>query len=212
MPSSDRQAGSNDLDDQWDVDLGDALYIPGQDGDPTRWERGVHLRPILPEDFRLIYSWSTSPDVARTWRYRGATPQPEQFAEHLWAGVLCQYIAESVDGRPLGLASLYDANQSARHSHFSCIVADWARRSGAALGIALSMLGHGFRTWPFEKFYMETNSYGLEHYKSAVERGFFIEEARLRRYELFGDEWADLIYLSIDRDQFRSFSESFGGA
>lgn len=200
---------------EWDIDLGDGLYIPTSgtvEPATTRWENAVEFRAFRPADFELVYSWATAPDVSHTWRYRGATPSPEMFAQQLWTGVLCQFIA-TIRGSeaPIGLATLYDANLSSQHAHMSCLVASRYRRTGAPIGMALALLTYAFDTWPLVKVYMETNSVSIRQYQSALNRRFFFEEARILGFERFGDGWADLIYLSIDRAGLAAAKSFFGG-
>lgn len=164
----------------------------------------VVLRPLLEEDVVVLYEWSLSPDVARTWRFRGTTPPPEVFRARLWDGVLCHFMCvRRQDPLPIGYVSLYDANLAALNVKLSCIVAPELRFGRNAVDCVLAILGFAFSQWPFDRVLMECNSVSIRQFESAVERGLMREEARLRQYERFGDgEWVDLVWLSAERATF----------
>ena len=164
----------------------------------------VTLGAVLPTYFEQIYGWCTAPEVAQTWRYRGSTPSPETFAHDLWQGVLCQYLAyDTSSGEPVGLVSLYDANLASRRAFVSCLIAPAWHSTGVATEAMRLILRHGFDSWPLDKVYMETNSFAIQAFQSAIRVGIFVEEARLVDFETFGTGTSDLIYLSVSRSDFR---------
>lgn len=67
---------------------------------------------------------------------------------------------------------------------------------------------YAFSTFPLSRLIMETNSIAIEQFRSAVNRGSFVEEARLHNYERIGTEWSDLVYLSVSSHVFLGSSDS----
>lgn len=58
-------------------------------------EGGLSMRPVRQQDLPILYEWSTAPDVASSWRFRGATPPFSAFVELLFSGVLAQFVGAS---------------------------------------------------------------------------------------------------------------------
>lgn len=169
----------------------------------------TNLSPVGDDDLYLLYRWSTDPSVGKTWRYRGQTPPFDVFVAQLWTGLLCHFFYRRYEGDPgSAYASLYDANLASGVAKVSVIVAPELRQGHVSVEALVELLQFGFAQWPLRKVYLECNSHSLRQFGSAVERGYFVEEARLRDYELFGDgEWSDRIYLSTDREAVRAYGE-----
>ncbi len=162
----------------------------------------VQLRPVGEEDVPMLYQWALTPAAAKTWKYRGATPPPDVFRRDLWSGVLAQYLVTSrLGGEPVALASVYNANMSSKRAHMACLAAPDQVGGGLALLGAVALAAHAFETWPFEKLYFETTSLALEQFSSVMSSGLVSEEARLVDYERFGEDRADLIYLSMEKER-----------
>ncbi|HEX5264866.1 MAG TPA: GNAT family N-acetyltransferase, partial [Phenylobacterium sp.] len=70
----------------------------------------VLLRPLGPGDRDLLLAWRNLPEVAR-WMYSDHAITPEEHARW-FAGALAdtrrRYWVIEADGRPVGLANLYD--------------------------------------------------------------------------------------------------------
>ena len=133
--------------------------------------------------------------------YRGATPSFDEFVGHLFASVLAQFVFER-SGRPVAIGALYDANYPAQRASIRLLVS--GEDNGWSTGVdAFALLAHyGFHNFPVARLIMQTNSVALEQFRRATEFGLFTEEARLHNFERFGDEWADLVYLSAPRALF----------
>lgn len=169
----------------------------------------ISLLPVRGSDHEQLYEWFTDVSVARTWRYRGRTPDPESFVTHLWSGVYSHFMFH-VHGQdlPVGYGSIYDVSFSARNAKIAVLIAPELRRGFLAVQCFLKLALFSFEQWPLDRLFMECNSFSVTQFESSVERGIFLEEARIRDYECFGDnEWADLIWLSVSR---RSLEEYAG--
>lgn len=161
----------------------------------------LRMRPVDPNDLPEIYRWSTSPDVARVWMYRGATPSFDEFVAHLFASVTAQFVFERRD-RAIAIGAIYDANFAAQRASIRLLVspanASWMTGFDAFCRLAV----HAFATFPLSRLYFQTNTIAVRQFERGIRTGLFVEEARLHNFERFGDEWADLIYLSTGRNLF----------
>jgi RimJ/RimL family protein N-acetyltransferase len=161
----------------------------------------VRMRPLRDEDLPILYEWSASPEVARTWMYRGSTPSFPAFIEHLTrSNVLVQY-GFMRSGELIGFGAIYDANMAAQRASIRLLLARAGRPSPFAVDCFAVLADYAFRTFPLRKLYIEANEDSVRQYARAVGI-YFTEEARLRDFERFGDDWSDLIYLSTDRELF----------
>jgi hypothetical protein len=161
---------------------------------------GLVMAPLRDSDYQEVYRWSIDPSVSRTWMYRGATPSFEEFMQHLFGSVLAQFIFLR-DHRPVAVGALYDANFAAGRAAIRVLVSPEQTHPLTGFdGFAL-LSRYAFANFPFDKLYMQVNSFSVTQFQRAVDYGYFAEEARLHNYERFGDEWADLVYLSVSRSR-----------
>lgn len=131
------------------------------------------------------------------WRYRGATPSPEQFVRQLWDGVLIQYVVQGRQ-RPelLGTVGLYNANFASGYAYAYAIAAPDRVRTGKVIEGLLLMLEYAFRVWQFRKIYFELPEYNLHQFGSAVGR-YITEEARLIDHEVIAGRSWDLLTFAL---------------
>ena len=162
----------------------------------------IELKPVRPADVDMLYQWFTAVENARVWRYRGATPDPEAFGTHLWAGTLAHFLCISESPRvPVCYVSIYDANLASGHAKMACISSPQHRKTGASTFGFIAGASYAFKHWPFERILLECNTYSVEGFASGIERGFLHEIARIPRYERFAmNDWADLIWLEYRRE------------
>jgi RimJ/RimL family protein N-acetyltransferase len=163
----------------------------------------VAMRALREVDLPQLYEWSTSPDVARTWRYRGATPSFPMFIDQMFASTLSLY-AFVCDSQLIGYGNLYDASLSAGHAHLSLFLGPENRKSTLFLSCFFAITDYAFDTWPLRKLYLECNSESIDQFKSAIDSGLLTEEARLVDYERSGRGTSDLIFLSFGRPEWMS--------
>ena len=177
------------------------------DGRPRVTTRRVTLRTVGPADLPFLYATATDPTVSYRWRYRGATPSPEQFATELWQGVLCQYLVVHTDGgAPVGLVSAYQADLANR----TCYVALLGERTHDASGLllegALLFVTYLFHTWDLRQIYAEVPGYTMDAFASGVGR-YFREEGRLVDHSFHGGRFWDLHILALHRADWEKKAE-----
>jgi len=171
--------------------------------------RSVVLRPVVQQDYDVLRLALLSEGMALHWRYRGATPAPEQFVEQLWAGVLCQFIVTTPnDPRPRGLVLCYNADL---HSGFAYVAATKLspldRTTLVARGFAM-FLGYVFDVWAFRKVYAEVPAYNLTQFSSAIGSIMKIE-GQLRNHRRLLNRYWDEYTLAIDGVQFHEKYDRF---
>jgi RimJ/RimL family protein N-acetyltransferase len=161
----------------------------------------LRMTSLRQSDFEEIHTWACEPDVAPVWMYRGSTPPLDQFVQNLYAAVLAQFVFRYAED-PVAIGAIYEPNFAAGHASVRLVTSPRARRAHTAVDSFVLLAEYGFKTYPLRKLYMQTNSSAIQSFSSALRRGFFEEEARLVDFERNGEEWLDLIYLSVARQVF----------
>ncbi len=162
--------------------------------------RRVVLRPVHVQDYPSLYAIAMAGENATRWRYRGATPSPEQFVRQMWDGVLVQYAVVGRQlGRLYGTVGLYNANLPSGYVYGYAMSAPDRMGSGKVVEGLLLMLEYAFRTWELRKVYFELPEFNLPQFQSAVGR-YLVEEGRLIDHELLGGRRWDLVTLALYAD------------
>jgi len=177
------------------------------EGSPRLATRRVALRTIGPSDLPFLYAVATDPATSYRWRYRGATPSPEQFAAELWHGVLCQYLVVHTEGgRPVGLVSAYQADLANRTCYVALLGDKAHDASGLLLESALLFVTYLFHTWDLRQIYAEVPGYTMDAFASGVGR-YCREEGRLVDHSFHGGRFWDLHILAIHRADWEKKAE-----
>jgi RimJ/RimL family protein N-acetyltransferase len=194
---------TSELGPEWTV--GEHAHRNGGDPAEKRFEppplegRHVELRPITPEDYHWLQRAELSSELAMRWRFRGATPGPEQWAQAIWTGALAQFLViERRTGEPAGLVAIYRANFQHGHAALGAARFASAKSPVMILGIAL-FLRYVFACWNFRKLYLELPEYNYSQFASGLGRIFEIE-GRLREHNYFDGRLWDELLLAIYRD------------
>jgi hypothetical protein len=165
--------------------------------------QGVHvrLRPVTAADYGALQALELNTELAFRWRFRGATPSPEQWTQSLWRDVLAQHmVVGRRSGRPLGLVMAYRASFQDRHAFVG--VASFGSQDRSPL----TMLGFGmfieyvFTCWDFQKLYLQTPEFNYHQFSSGVGR-YFELEGRFRNHSFFRGRYWDYLTLAIYRDK-----------
>lgn len=167
---------------------------------PPLRARHVYLKPVTPSDYPFLQMIELAGELAPRWRHRGATPNPDQWAQTLWTGVLAQFMVVGVTtNKPIGRVVIYQPNFQDRYAYFAALRFEPSDRSPIMmLGISL-FLRYVFTYWDFDKLYMEVPEYNLPQFASGLGR-FFEIEGRLRgHFRVGGRSWDQLI-LALYRE------------
>jgi len=166
---------------------------------PALEGRHVALRPITPEEYAWLQRAELSEELSMRWRFRGATPSPEQWAEAVWAGALAQFlVVERQSEEPAGVVAVYRPNFQQGHAALGAARFASARSPVMILGIAL-FLRYVFACWNFRKLYMELPEYNYSQFASGLGRIFEIE-GLLREHNYFDGQLWDEVILAIYRE------------
>ncbi|MGH9081295.1 MAG: GNAT family N-acetyltransferase [Acidimicrobiales bacterium] len=127
----------------------------------------VLLRPVRQSDYEWLYSLCQDPAIAVRWRFRGAIPEPADFASSMTAGVLVQFMVLQRDTKDqLGLVAAYNPNLRDSWVYAAALASPRAAKTGLVLeGLGL-LIRYVFQVWPFRKIYFETIEYNLDQFKT----------------------------------------------
>lgn len=163
--------------------------------------RHVYLRPLLPGDYAFVSAAELSGELARRWRFRGATVSPERWAQATWEAALAQFLVfGATSQRPLGLVVVYRPSFQDGHA---CLAAETfqvqSRGPLMILGIAL-FLDYVFTCWNFHKLYLEVPEYNLPAIASGL-GNILVLEGRLQKHWWYGGRQWDQLILALYRDR-----------
>jgi RimJ/RimL family protein N-acetyltransferase len=177
---------------------------------PRLATRRVYLDYPRPSDFELIYELFVNSDTGPSFRFGGRVPSAQHVHEHLWDGVLAQWMVTGIrDGGRKGLVILASPDFANGFAYASALATSQARRTGLVLeGMGL-VIDYAFRTWPLRKLYAEVSEPTLRQFARTVGR-FCVEEGRLKQHHFRDGEFRDLVILAIYRENWRHLRASFG--
>ena len=169
-------------------------------GSPPLTSRRVHLRSITPNDYDYLYALTTNEHVNSRWRFRGTSPNPDQFAQLLWQNALAQFIVEYREsGQPIGYLSAFDANERNGWCHISVLIDPGLSHTGWALESFALFFNYLFETFNMRKLYGEVLQPAFDDLASGAGTWFRVE-GRLVDHEYYGGQFCDLILLALHRD------------
>ena len=159
---------------------------------------------MYPYDYEFLFHLALQPFNTTRWRYRGTTPSFEHFVRQLHEGVLAQFVvdADPSSPKPIGLVSLYQADLGSRTAYVAALSSEASRMDGSTLEGLLVLLDYAFSTWDFRKMYAETNDSSIEFFASAIERGFLIEEGRLKNHDFLNGVYSDRVTYALYQDTY----------
>ena len=168
----------------------------------------VSLRPIVATDALWLREAELSEFLAFRWRHHGVHLSPEQYAEAMWTGVLCQFIVVSGDS-PVGIVVAYDPDFVGGHCKVGAAKFQPILTTRLVTGVTL-LINYLFKGWPFRKLYLEVPEYNLPEIASAVD-SLFAVEAVLREHVFLDGIYWPLHVLSTDRARWGEFSARWIG-
>jgi RimJ/RimL family protein N-acetyltransferase len=166
----------------------------------------VALRPPESQDYARLRQLELSEELAFRWRFHGATPGPEEYAQSLWRGTLCQYLVMDVArSRAVGVLSAYNADSRNGFCYVAGAKFDPKERTTLFLEGALLFLNMLFSGFNFRKLYLDTPEYNLAQLRSGIGRLFNIE-GRLVDHWVVGDGHFDQVMMSVTRERWNELS------
>jgi RimJ/RimL family protein N-acetyltransferase len=166
---------------------------------PPLSTRRVRLRPLVPTDYDYLYALTTDEEVNARWRFRGTSPNPEQFAKLLWQNALVQFVVEHREsGKRIGYLSAFDANERNGWCHISVVIDPGLSHTGWALESFALFFNYLFETFNMRKLYGEVLEPAYADLASGAGNWFRVE-GRLVDHEYFGGRFCDLVLLALHR-------------
>jgi UDP-4-amino-4,6-dideoxy-N-acetyl-beta-L-altrosamine N-acetyltransferase len=162
----------------------------------------VNLRPLGLDDMTRVLAWRNLPEVA-TYMY---TDHRISDAEHArWFATAMtdetkRYWIIELDGRPVGLANLYDISALHKRAYWAFYLADdGVRGKGVGSATERFVMRHVFAELGLDKLCCEvlaTNDGVVKMH----ERYGFVVDGLLRRHVIKAGERVDVVTLSLLRD------------
>jgi UDP-4-amino-4,6-dideoxy-N-acetyl-beta-L-altrosamine N-acetyltransferase len=159
----------------------------------------VTLRPITPEDRDRLLDWRNLPEIAR-WMYSDHRISPEEharwFTHALSDPARCYWIIQ-LDGRPVGLANLYDIALANRRAAWAYYLADPAvRGKGVGAYVEFWVIEHVFGALGLNKLWCEVLIANEAVWKLHQSFGFE-REALFRAHAWKGGAAFDVVGLGL---------------
>lgn len=170
------------------------------------------LRPLQPEDLKLLYEAMAHPDIGFRWRLRGVTATPEQILESLNDSCFVNYMVERRPQKTvMGLVSAYNPSFTDGIVHFGLI------RCGSNSGVPIGEMFEGlylfldylFFNWDFRKAYAEIPGFNWDLFKSGEGELFEVEGVLSEHDYLAGRYWDQRI-ITVTRARWSRIRETWG--
>ncbi len=187
----------------------DGLLIPSAPQPPTDplapilATRALRLTSLRPEDLGFLYDLAASPQTSFRWRYRGAPPPIERYAENLWSQVLVQYVARRAsDDTPVGHVLAYGAEMTMRYCYIGAVFVPSVAGTGLAAQAVSTFIRYLFHIYPLHKVYLQVPGYNFGQLSSG-QGDLFEVEGVLRDHIWFGGQVWDEYMCAVYADRFR---------
>lgn len=183
------------------ADLPVTVLEPADPLVPVLAGHGLRLDPVTPDDAGFLYSLAVAPETGFRWRYRGAPPPVERFAEDLWKQVLVQFVVRrTTDGEPIGQVVAYGADPTMHFVYLGAVFKPPHPGTGLAAQAVAIFVRYLFHTFPLGKVYLEVPGYNWPQVRSG-EGTLFQVEGVLRDHHLYaGRRWHQYL-CAIYRDR-----------
>jgi RimJ/RimL family protein N-acetyltransferase/aryl carrier-like protein len=157
---------------------------------PVLEDQTVRLVPIAPDDMGFLYSLAIRPETCFRWRYRGAPPSFDRFADDLWRQVLVQLVAKhATDNQAVGHVVAYGADPAMRHLYVGAVFLPPYAGTGLGARAVGMFVRYLFHTFPLNKVYLEVPGFNWSQVSSGQEHVFHVEGI-LRDHDYYaGREW-----------------------
>lgn len=168
---------------------------------PALGDQTVRLSAIEPDDINFLYALAIRPETCFRWRYRGAPPAFERFADDLWRQVLVQFVARRVtDNQPVGHVVAYGADPTMRYLYLGTVFQPQYAGSGLAARAVAAFVRYLFHTFPLHKIYLEVPGYNWAQISSGQDRLFQVEGV-LRDHDYYAGRHWDQYLCAIYRPE-----------
>jgi RimJ/RimL family protein N-acetyltransferase len=172
--------------------------------------RWVSLRPILPQDYNVLYSWAADLRSLYLWSSNRRVPPYQEFVARLESTLRdtqSYLILERAADRPIGFCQAYDMNLIEGWTSFLFFIIEDYRKGPHAAEAGLIAFDLLFKYFPLRKIYADVFEYNEDSYNILVSHGGFREEARLPNHIWYESRYWALIKLALYRDDYYEWRE-----
>lgn len=156
------------------------------------------------EDVRFAHAVLTDPRVSAPFRWRGATPSLEMFAEELFAPLLLGFVAVSRRlGERHGLVLLTSPDLRDGHAFVSVAAEPESLGTGRLVEPFIATLEFAFHEWPFHKLYGDVDALAFDQFGSVIRLGAQVEGV-FREHVYRGGRRLDVTRLAVYRSDWLS--------
>lgn len=166
----------------------------------------VRLRPYEERDLEHVMAWVNDPEVTRTLltgRYPMTRTMEKEWLDRQLKGSTTEvgFAIETLSGEYLGGINLFKILSVERHAELGLVIgrkAEWGK--GYAREALELMVAYGFEQLNLNLIYLTVMPHNARAHKIYLDLGFR-EEGRLRERIYRDGRYADLISLSLRRDE-----------
>jgi RimJ/RimL family protein N-acetyltransferase len=163
--------------------------------------RWIELRPITPPDELRIAELVTAGVNGMHYRYRGATPGPDQLHHDLWSGVLTQFmICRRSSADPVGLVTAFNADLLQGHAHLGVCLDPSVQGRGWPFEAVGLFVEHLFQRFELRKLYAQMSDHNTGRVRSAI-GNLLVEEARLHDHDFADGSHHDSVIYALWRQR-----------
>ncbi|MGB2694316.1 MAG: GNAT family protein [Dehalococcoidia bacterium] len=174
--------------------------------------RWVILRPVLPPDYPVLYSWAADLRSLYLWSFDRRVPSYQDFVarvENSLRETQSYLIAEKSVGTPIGFCQGYDMNLAEGWASFLLYVVEGYRKRPHPAEAGIILLDILFKYFPLRKVYADVFEYNEDSFDILVNNGGFREEARLPNHIWYEDRYWAVIKLALYREDYYLARERF---
>lgn len=168
---------------------------------PVLGDATFRLTPVRPDDAGYLYGLAVRPETCFRWRYRGAPPPFNRFADDLWNQILVQYVTRRADDdQPVGHVLAYGADPSMRYAYLGAVFEPAYIGTGLAARVVAIFVRHLFHTFPLHKLYLEVPGFNWAQMQSGEGRLFRVEGV-LADHDYYAGRYWDQYVCAVYRDK-----------
>lgn len=169
----------------------------------------VRLAALEPQYYEAMRNIELDQVVPDRWRFRGATPSPDEYISSLWRDVLLHLaVLTRHSGELVGSVSAYGARRRSGTVNAAVVMTPRVHNTGLGIEAMAIFVEHLFAHWNFQKVYLEVLEGNLRRFARITEELASLE-AVLHGHEVQEDSYQDLHILALFRGTWEAVASPF---
>ena len=166
--------------------------------------RWVILRPVLPPDYPVLYTWAADLRELYLWSHDRRVAPYQEFAARVEASLResQSYLITLATGTPIGFCQAYDLNLVEGWCSFLVYVVRPYRKMPHPAEATIILLDLLFKYFPLRKIYADVFEYNTDSYNILTNHGCFREEARLPNHIWYESRYWSVLKLAVYREDY----------